>query len=139
MFDALKSLLTKYKELLLYVFYGVLAAVVNGVTFLIVERLLGVPTLIANVISWIAGTTFAYLTNRAWVFTEKAHGWKAVLVEVASFAVGRVLTLGVEEIILWVGVDVLLIDSIPVKLFDLVFVGILNYVISKLVVFRERS
>ena len=81
---------------------------------------------------------FAYLTNRTWVFTQKAHDGPAVVREAVSFTTGRLATLGIEELVLWVGIAVLGINDIAVKLFGQLFVIIGNYVISKWLVFKQR-
>lgn len=134
----LKSLYMRYKEQLLYLVFGVLAMAVSVGSFALAERVLGLPTLAANVVSWILAVAFAYWTNRTWVFESKAEGARSILKEAASFAAGRLLTLGVEELMLFVGVTLLVIDSMLVKLCAQVVVVILNYLISKFVVFRRK-
>ena len=128
----------RYREQLLYLVFGFLAFLVSMGTFALADRVLMMPTLVANVFSWVITVAFAYITNRTWVFESKATGLKPIVREVLSFAAGRLLTFGVEELMLFVGVTLLAFDSILVKLIAQVMVIILNYVISKFVVFRRR-
>ena len=93
--------------------------------------------LLANAVSWVAAVTFAYVTNRTWVFTQKACGLSGVLGEMGRFFAGRLATLGMEEVILWLFVEQLHFDSMAVKLVAQVLVVLANYVISKLLVFRK--
>ena len=99
---------------------------------------LGMDPLIANIISWILCVAFAYVTNRTWVFENKAHDAKGILREAASFTAGRLATLGLEELILWLGITVLGLNDVVVKIIAQVLVIIGNYLISKLFVFRKQ-
>ena len=129
----------KYKEPLLYLFFGGLTTVVGLVTFWLFTYPCGLDPLVANVISWVICVAFAYLTNRTWVFTDKAHDRPGIIREITSFTLGRLATLGMEEAVLWVGIDLLGANSMVVKLIAQVLVIVGNYVISKLVVFRRKD
>lgn len=131
-------MIQKHKELLLYVFFGGCTTVVSIGSFVLFDTVLGVHELVANVLSWILAVGFAYLTNRKWVFCSQATG-KALLREFLSFYGGRLLTLGLEEGLLLVFVTWLGISSTVIKLAAQVLVLIGNYVISKLLVFRNRT
>ncbi len=75
----IKKLFEKYKEVISYVFFGVLATVVNLVSFKIFNAVLGAHLyLLTNVISWLITVIFAYFTNKLWVFESKS--WKAEVV-----------------------------------------------------------
>ena len=95
--------------------------------------------LIANIISWIVCVIFAYLTNRTWVFESKATGLKQLGKECLSFAAGRLATLGLEELMLWIGIDLLHMNNVVVKIIAQVAVVVGNYVISKWIVFRHSA
>ena len=81
---------------------------------------------------------FAYITNRTWVFKEKAHNRRDMAREAASFVLGRVATLVMEEAVLWLGISVLGMNDIAVKVVAQVLVIIGNYIISKRFVFRKN-
>ena len=129
----------KYKEPLLYLFFGGLTFFLSIGLYWLFAHLLGFDPLIANIISWVLCVAFAYGTNRTWVFTEKANDGKNVLREAVSFAAGRLATLGMEELVLWLGITVLGINDLVVKIIGQVLVIIGNYVISKCLVFKTRS
>ncbi len=129
----------KSREVLLYLFFGGLTFFLSIGLYWLFAHPLGLDPLVANVISWVLCVAFAYVTNRTWVFTQKAHETKGVLREAASFAAGRLATLGLEELILWLGIDVLDIRDLPVKIVAQVLVIVGNYVISKWLVFRKKQ
>ena len=105
-------------------------------SYALFERVFGWEPLIANLFSWILAVVFAYITNRIWVFDNAADGLKGVFREVVSFFGGRVFTLIVEEIILYIGITVLGCNSIATKTVGQIIVIILNYFISKIIVFK---
>ena len=135
----MNDLWKKYREFILYLFFGGLTTLVSILSYAFCERVLGLDPLVANIISWILAVAFAYGTNRTWVFTEKAHGRPAVLKEAAAFYGGRLLTLALEELLLYIGIKRLLMDSLLVKTLGQILVILANYVISKWFVFRGRT
>ncbi len=127
-----------YKEGFLYVFFGGLTTLVSIASYVIFLKLLNDNALLANVISWIFAVSFAYVTNRIWVFQSRNHGFREILKEIVTFFLGRVATLLLEELILFVGINMLGIDKIVIKLIAQVIVLIGNYVISKFMVFGKK-
>ena len=109
--------LKKYKSVILYIIFGGLTTVVDwSVSFLLYylwgDAIDATPILLhgANVIAWVAAVTFAYVTNRSWVFESKRRGFVPILCEIAAFAGGRVLTLLLQEVIMgvfctWLGLN----------------------------------
>jgi putative flippase GtrA len=124
----------KHKSVLLYLLFGGLTTVVSIVTYALFLPV--VSPLIANIFSWVAAVTFAYVTNRTWVFASKEKGL-AIIQEAFAFYGGRVFTLGLEEVVLYVFITLLFFPPLTVKVFAQVIVLILNYVISKLFVFKK--
>lgn len=124
----------KHKSVLLYLLFGGLTTVVSIGTYALFLPV--VSPLIANIISWVAAVTFAYVTNRTWVFASKEKGL-AIIQEAFAFYGGRVFTLGLEEAVLYVFITLLFFPPLTVKVFAQVIVLILNYVISKLFVFKK--
>lgn len=130
------GLYEKHKSVLLYVFFGGLTTVVSVGSFILFDTLLEVDPLLANILSWFFAVLFAYGTNRVWVFASKAKGreiWKEML----SFFAGRLLTLGLEEMIILGFVTILSFPSTWVKCLGQILVLILNYLISKWYVFKR--
>ena len=129
----------KYKEILLYLFFGGLTFIVSIGSYVFFEFVTGMSPLIANIFSWILAVSFAYITNRIWVFTDIAHGVQKVIKEVCAFFGGRVVTLIIEEAILFFGISVLNFESVVVKVIGQIVVIISNYFISKILVFTNRK
>ena len=126
----------QHKSVLLYLFFGGLTTVISIGTFIAFDSYLNMDVLVANLLSWICAVSFAYVTNRVWVFFSCATG-KAMWREMLSFVGGRVATLGFEELVLWIFVSLLAFNSTIVKILAQVGVLILNYVISKIFVFKK--
>ncbi len=130
----------QFKEQLLYLFFGGLTTLLSIFLFWLMTGSFYMNPLTANVIGWIICVLFAYLTNRAWVFQNRANGAAGIILECASFFAGRLGTLALEELVLWVGIAKLGIYSMVVKVVAQVLVIVGNYVISKWFVFkRERG
>ena len=129
----------KYKEMLLYLFFGGMTAVISIGSYSYCDVGLGFDPLIANIISWILAVTFAYVTNKVWVFSVETHGMHELFIEAFHFFTGRLFTLIVEEAILLIFISKLHFNSIVVKVVAQGVVVVLNYIISKLIVFREKE
>ena len=131
------GLARKYWDVLSYLFFGVLTTVVNYAVYLPCYNLLGLSAAVSNVIAWVAAVAFAYLTNKPWVF--KSHDWsmKTVVPELTKFVACRVGSGALETGIIFVFVDWLGFDGNVFKLITSVLVVILNYIASKLLVFKK--
>lgn len=129
----------KNKEVLLYLFFGGLTFLVSVFTYAYFNVTMGINELIANIISWVIAVTFAFITNRIWVFQAPTNTFVEFVKQLISFFLGRVVTLVIEEIMLLVFISILGFDSMVVKIVAQVVVIVLNYVISKLVVFRKKD
>ncbi len=146
MIQKIKQLLTRYREVILYLIFGVLTTLVDWCISFLLYWLWGNAIeqrewLIhgANALAWAAAVLFAYVTNRLWVFRSKKKGFLPVMGELASFAGGRVMTLCLQELIFLIFFDILHLNEFIIKIAAAVLVVILNYVISKLLVFRKKK
>lgn len=137
LFNIFQPIYVKHKEALLYLFFGGLTTVVSIIAFFFLNVTMEMHELIANVISWIIAVTFAFFTNRVWVFAAPTKGINEFVKQAISFYAGRLVTLGIEEIILLVFITLLRFPSMLVKIVAQVLVIILNYVISKVFVFKK--
>lgn len=126
----------KHKEPLLYLFFGGLTFVLSVAIYTIANVTFGINELIANLISWIIAVTFAFFTNRTWVFGGGTECEKPFVRQMFNFFGGRVVTLVIEEIILLLFITWMGLPSVAVKVFAQIVVIVLNYVISKLWVFK---
>lgn len=132
----LLDLIKKHWDILSYLIFGVLTTAVNYLVYLPCYNLLSLSSAVSNAIAWVAAVVFAYLTNKPFVF--RSHDWsmKTVLPELAKFVVCRVGSGVMETAILLVSVDLLRWDGNVMKLVTSVLVVVLNYVGSKLLVFK---
>lgn len=141
----LKDLYTKYKEMILYLIFGVLTTALNYIVYFIFAVPLGVHYEISNCIAWIAGVIFAFFTNRSIVFNSQARGFKKKLIEAGEFVAARLFSLVAEMIILWFFIDILPLcpnedwNSLIAKFIGAVVVVILNYIASKFVIFKKDT
>lgn len=136
MIKRVKILMIEYKELFLYFIVGVLTTVVSIGTYELLMRVFGLNALIANIVSWIAAVTFAYFTNRNIVFAKTDEN---VFTQAAKFFGGRVGTLLMEEVLLWLMIYVICANASIAKIIAQIFVFVANYIISKLFVFKKRE
>ena len=130
--------LKKYEEIISYLFFGGLTTLVNYAVYLPCYNWLHLSGALSNVIAWVAAVAFAYLTNKPFVF--KSHDWsmKVVLPELTKFVGCRVGSGLLETAIIFVTVDLLGWNGNVIKLITSILVVVLNYVASKLLVFRKR-
>ena len=92
----------KNKEILLYLFFGGLTFIVSIASYAFFNIQIGWNALVANIGSWILAVAFAYVTNRIWVFDSNASTAAEFMKEITSFVGGRVATLVIEELILFI-------------------------------------
>ena len=137
----MKNLWKKYKQIIAYLFWGVLTTVIDIVVALVLYRLLPNMDVFWNtLIAWIASVLFAFFTNRKWVFESKANTAKEYISEMISFFLGRVASLILEEIILIIGVSIISVNNFDLlKIFGQVVVIIFNYFWSKFEVFVNHK
>ena len=133
----IRVLLEKYWDILAYLFFGVLTTAVNYLVYLPCFNLLGLSAAVSNVIAWVVAVAFAYLTNKPWVF--KSHDWsrQTVIPELTKFVGCRVGSGALETGIIFLTVDLLAFNGNVMKLVTSVLVVVLNYIGSKLLVFKK--
>jgi putative flippase GtrA len=129
----------KYREVISYLFWGVVTTVVNLGVFEGFHLLTNWNYMVNNTIAWFISVLVAYLSNRAYVFHSKTTGARAYLGEMASFFGGRLLVLILEQGILFVGITLMSGNQFIVKIIDNVIVVIINYFWSKWAVFRDKK
>ena len=127
---------SRHREGLLYLFFGVLTTAVSWGSFYLFHYPLGIDELIANPLSWVVAVLFAFFTNRTWVFRTHGVGF---LREMLLFFGARLGTLIFEEAVIFLFVTTLSYHAMAVKMIGNVAVLILNYLLSKLLVFRKKE
>ena len=138
MIEKLHALIKKYKDVLSYLIFGVLTTVVNYMIYLPIYNFCGVSAAVSNMIAWVGAVMFAFLTNKPFVF--HSHDWSAgtVVPELTKFVSCRLASGVLETAILLLTVDCLHWNGNVWKLVTQVMVIIINYVGSKLLVFRKK-
>lgn len=134
--NTIKELFLKHKSVLLYLIFGGLTTVINVVTYFITYEILGIANLTSTVIAWVIAVTFAYVTNKLFVFESKKTGSEA-LKEAVNFFACRIGTGVIEIGIMYLFVDVLAFNGTIMKLITNVIVIIVNYIASKFLIFNE--
>lgn len=157
-------LFKKYREIIMYIIFGALTTLVSIVTYFIIRSVFpdeqSAPvflkwtyrlsfgdgdssTILPNIISWIVSVTFAYITNRIWVFRSKVKGLSKNIVQALSFYAARLFTLFVDIAIMYLLVNLPAIQNgvyeFCVKIFSNIVVLVLNYVFSKVFIFRKKK
>lgn len=129
----------KYKEAIDYLFWGGVAFVLSMVLFYLFANVMNIYEQIANILSWIICVIFTYFTNRIFVFQSKVKGIKNVFHEFKDFVTARLLTLVLENAILFVMIDLLTINNMISKLVGQFVVIVSNYFLSKLWIFKKQK
>ena len=127
----------EHREGMRYLVFGVLSTIINIVVFAICERILHLSTIISNVIAWTIAVLFAYITNKLYVFDSKTTKKQELAKEIISFFSARIFTLVVETIFLKIVIDELGLNEILMKIISNVIVIVLNYVFSKIFIFKK--
>lgn len=154
----MKNLWSKYKEIITYVVFGVLTTVVSWGSYAVFVNLLSMKVFLGNLLSWVCAVAFAYITNKLWVFESKS--WKPSVIgkEIVSFVAARGIT-GVIEIVcvpllaktgfdsvfynvlerMNITLGILFTDGIYSKIVLAVIVVIVNYFLSKFLIFKNKK
>ena len=160
----MKALYQKYREILLYLFFGVLTTAVSFATYFLLFHggvaLLGETyawhvRVAAQILQWVAGVLFAFFTNKKYVFgdtnTESRHMWHKLgefsLSRVATLLLDTALTFGIVALLHSIAYEAISLPIVNIPLSaDLIakcvaalFVIVGNYVLSKLLVFRKAK
>ena len=128
----------KYREVLLYLLFGGLTTVVNIVTFYVVRQL-GVEMQISNIIAWIISVLFAFITNKLFVFESKNKSFLENIKECVSFFGFRVLSLFFDMGCMHILIEILKVGELISKILANILVIILNYIFSKLFIFKSKK
>lgn len=122
------------RELVLYVVFGAFTFLVNIVTYFLFQSVMGINYLVSNVLAWFFSVLFAYITNRRWVFESKSPN---ILKEMSLFFGGRIFSGVVDTVLMYLFIDVLVLGNTFSKIVVQIIVIVLNYVFSKLIVFKD--
>ena len=140
------------REIISYLFFGVLATIVNVVFYYAFGLVIGENAyLINNILSWIITVVFAFVTNKIWVFQSKSWTFSVVREEVIGFFSARLFSLLLEEVGLYLLIELLKMNRLELdffffnitgtllaKLIMQVIVILTNYFFSKFLIFKKK-
>ncbi|MBQ2801091.1 MAG: GtrA family protein [Lachnospiraceae bacterium] len=142
----IQELFVKYKEIIMYLIFGVGTTVVNwGIYTVIVMLGKEVNLTIANIIAWVGAVAFAYITNKLWVFESKSWSLEVVWKELGMFLGARIFSgifeIGLFPVLVWLGMNQAIfgVEGMLAKVIISVLVVVLNYIFSKLLVFKKKE
>ena len=137
--EKIKQLYIKYKELINYLFFGGCTTIVNFVSYYIPARIFGIEEITSNILAWVISVLFAYVTNKIFVFESKTTTIGQLLKEMFSFIFARIFTGALCDVGLFaLMIKVFKINDIVTKITTQVIVVVLNYVCSKLIIFKKQ-
>jgi putative flippase GtrA len=129
------KILNENKEMVLYLIFGVLTTFVNIMSYLFFSKVCGINILISNIMAWFFSIVFAYVTNRILVFESKNE---KILHEFVLFITGRGLSGILDTLLFYVLVFLLMFNDIVSKIVINIIVIVINYVLSKKIIFKEK-
>lgn len=142
---ALAEWYRKHQEGMRYLVFGALTTVVNIITYTILASLVlkgiendSLRVNISEIIAFIVSVIFAYVTNKLYVFNSKTNGFKDFIREIASFFSCRILT-EIISIFMMNAAVWLSINDILMKVISNIVVIILNFVFSKIWIFKGNQ
>lgn len=135
------ALLSRCRELIAYLIFGLLTTAVNYLTYILLMELFTgkYANTGATGAAWVISVLFAYFTNRKWVFPSAASGFDEKLRECAAFFSARLLSGLIDITIMYAAVDLLGYNGRLIKLLSNVIIVIINYVFSKFFVFKPKE
>ena len=131
----IKKIYIKYKEIINYLIAGFLTLIVSIASYAILSKVLHIYYIISNVVSWILAVLFAYYVNRKFVFKSTSTK-KEKMNEIINFFKYRILSLIIETILMYILVDIILVNDLVSKVIVQIIVIILNYIFSKFLIFK---
>lgn len=127
-----------HQEGMRYLIFGALTTLVNIIAYAVFYYILHISNAASNIIAWILGATFAYITNKLYVFNSKVSNIKELIKEAIYFYGCRLLTLVIDEGIMIITVDKWGWNAFLMKILANVIVIILNFIFSKILIFKKR-
>ncbi|MBE6969699.1 MAG: GtrA family protein [Ruminococcaceae bacterium] len=132
------TLFRKYREVILYLFFGGCTTLINIVVYALLYRGLQMANVPSTILAWLVSVIFAFLTNRSFVFESKETELRGRLRELLSFFGCRILTGILDVLIMALAVDMMGWNGLIWKIISNVIVIVLNYIASKFFIFRKQ-
>jgi len=131
--NVLKKILNK--ETVLYLIFGILTTIVNIVSFFLFNKLFNYK--LSNIIAFILAIVFAYITNKKYVFESKKEEKTEIIKEFIFFIGSRLFTFVLDMLLMVLFIEGLFVNVLISKVLVNVVVIILNYILSKKLVFKK--
>ena len=125
-------------ELVSYLFVGVATTLVNYVAYFLATRTAGMSVMAGTGTAWVIAVAVGYGANKIFVFKTHCDSMAALLREAGSFFTMRLVSLGMETVLMFLLVEMLHLNDLAMKLLVNIVVIILNYVFSKLFIFKKK-
>ena len=135
--NKLSSLWSKYRDIIVYLFFGGLTTIVNYAVYFALYNVAAYSGIISNAVAWTASVIFAYVVNKLFVFESKSWKKEIFVPEFIKFFGLRFFSGLAETLLIFLFVDILNFNGNITKLILSVFVVIANYIFSKIYVFKK--
>lgn len=139
MISQLAQFIQKYWSILAYLFFGVCTTLINLLIYWLSTDIFQLANIPSTIIAWIFAVIFAFITNKLYVFDSKSIEKTTVARELSSFLIARLLTGLLDLLIMYLAVDLLFQPKLFWKIISNILVIILNYIASKLFIFRSET
>ena len=131
--------LGEHYDFFLYFTVGVLTTVVNLVIYFALVNLTAMDPYTSTAIAWVVAMLFAFFVNKIWVFKDKDWSPKHAAYQFVTFAAARILSFCIEELVLFLGIELCHINENVIKIPTQIIVVLINYVASKLFIFKKKK
>lgn len=128
-----------YAEYILYIVFGILTTTINFITYFIFTKVIGFSTVTSNLMATAISIIFAYITNKLFVFNSKRNNLGELITELIKFVNARIFTGLLDTLFVFIGVDCIRVNDFVVKTISCIIVVILNYIISKVIIFNKQE
>lgn len=127
------------KEILNYLIMGILTTLLNLIVYILLTKVGNIDFKIATTIAWFISVVFAFITNKSYVFKSSYENYSKVIKEIGLFFSARILSYFIDIISMIVLVNYIMISDTIAKLIANVIVIVLNYFLSKFIIFRRND
>lgn len=133
------ELLKKYKGVIAYIFFGVCTTLINMIIYHFCYYNFRVSNIFSNIIAWIFAVSFAFITNKLFVFDSKSFDREILISEACKFFGCRIATGILDVAIMYITVDIIGGNALFWKFVSNIFIIIVNYIASKMIIFRKNK
>lgn len=155
----IKKIFNKYRQPITFMLFGLCTTMVDYGAYFIFGGIVGSENMLeekyymlGNLFSWFFAVTFAFVTNKMFVFRSKKWNVQTLIKEIPAFYGTRFVALMVSEIGIWLLVSVAGLKNFSVTVLSVVVQGdliaklimsivstVLNYIFGKFIIFSKVS